>query len=255
MSVLHERWRRRVSLLASGVLEADEVPATLAHVEQCASCAAERSALTRTLALVAQDPLRTETLPISLAALRMRVDARLVARGKPVAAAPLGRHWLAPLAAAASVVLALLALPHASDRTRETTVTQAPPMLPDDMLRRMEGQMARDQAARYLSEAGDVLVTVAARPRDCDRETGRVDIADEARRSRELLSRQALLVEMDRAEVASARPVLQDVERLLQKVAALESCARAGDIKAIHRELEEHRLLMKIDLMERELKG
>jgi len=100
-----------------------------------------------------------------------------------------------------------------------------------------------------------VLVTMASRPQDCDKANGRVDVGAEARRSRELLARRALLVEIDRAEMAPARPVLEDVERLLREVAALESCAHSGDIEAIHRQIEERRLLMKIDLMARELAG
>src|SRR5262249_41583587 len=131
----------------------------------------------------------------------------------------------------------------------------AVPHVPDEMLRRMESQVVREQTARYLNEAQDVLVTMAARSQDCDKGPGRVDVGVEARRSRELLARRALLVELDRAEVAPARPVLEDVERLLREVASLDACARSGDVEAIHRQIEERRLLMKIDLMTRELAG
>jgi hypothetical protein len=127
--------------------------------------------------------------------------------------------------------------------------------VPDDLLRRMEGHVAREQAARYLSEAQDVLVTVASRPRDCDREERRVDVAEEARRSRELLSRRALLVETGRDEIAGARGVLEDVDEVLREVASLPSCARAGELAVIHRAIEQRRLLMKIDLMTQELAG
>ncbi len=259
MSVLHELWRRRVSLLASGALDGAEERQVRAHVASCAACAADHAALARTLALLAHDPARTAEMPGGIAALQAGVAARLAtpARGSAGASSVVRaqRPWLAPLAAAAAVALALWgAQPRAAGPVRAAR-TSAAPMVPEDMLQRMETQMAREHAARYLSEAQDVLVTVAARPRDCDRVNGRVDVSDEARRSRELLARQALLVEMDRAYVANAHVVLKDVERVLERVAALESCARAGDLDAIHREIEERRLLMKMDLMERELAG
>jgi hypothetical protein len=55
--------------------------------------------------------------------------------------------------------------------------------------------------------------------------------------------------------VASARPVLEDVELMLREVASLEACARRGELEAIGRELGRRRLLMKMDLMARELQG
>src|SRR6185503_6365880 len=121
-------------------------------------------------------------------------------------------------------------------------------------LRRLERVAAREQAARYLDEASDVLVTVAARPRRCRKGHDHVDIGEEAQRSRELLARRSLL-EVDAAAVASAQPVLDDVEQVLSEVASLEACARKHDLQAIQRQVERRRLLLKIDLMTRELQG
>jgi hypothetical protein len=122
------------------------------------------------------------------------------------------------------------------------------------MYARLERNLARQHAARYLSEAQAVLVNVSSPPH-CDREDERVDVEDESRRSRELLSRRALLVDLDGEPVMSARPVLEDVDTMLREVAALPACARPRDLAAIHRELERRRLLMKIDLMTQELLG
>jgi hypothetical protein len=80
-------------------------------------------------------------------------------------------------------------------------------------------------------------------------------VEEEARRSRELLSRRALLVEADRAEMAGARPVLEDVSNMLREVAALDPCARPEELLAIQEQMSRRRLLMKIDLMTRELQG
>jgi hypothetical protein len=123
------------------------------------------------------------------------------------------------------------------------------------MLGRMERTVTREQTARYLDEAQDLLLTVTA-PRPCARETRRVDVEQEAERSRELLARRALLVgTTGDDDVASARPVLRDVEYMLREVASLPSCAREQDLQAIQREMSRRNLMLKIDLMTRELKG
>ncbi len=110
------------------------------------------------------------------------------------------------------------------------------------------------QTARYLDDAQDLLLTVAA-PHPCPREAKRVDVEQEAQRSRDLLARRALLVGTNGEDVASVRPVLRDVEYVLREVASLPSCARERDLQAIQREVSRRNLLMKIDLMTRELKG
>jgi hypothetical protein len=246
VTLFHGSWRRRVSLLAAGALEGVEAAATRAHADGCAACREELSALDAVLQLVAAD---------LLARVEARIDARERARAAGSAQPTLAWRWvLRPLPAALAVGLALLAL------SRPASLPPAPPVpteltVPDDLLRRLEANLAREQAVRYLNEAQDVLLTMAAKPQDCDRKQGRVDVGQQARRSRELLAGRALLVEIDRDEMAPARPVLEDVERLLREVAALESCARSGEIEAIHRQIQERRLLMKIDLMTRELAG
>ena len=114
--------------------------------------------------------------------------------------------------------------------------------------------MARERTARYLDEAQDVLVTVSGAPRRCDRKTLHVDMGDETRRSRELLARRAQL-DLDGSAALTAGPVLDDVEEVLREVASLENCARLRDVEAIHRHVERERLLMKMELMTRELAG
>jgi hypothetical protein len=124
----------------------------------------------------------------------------------------------------------------------------------EEFVRRLERNMAREQAARYLDEAGDVLVTVAAHAQPCRKGEERVDVAEEAQRSRELLARRSLL-DVDAAAVVAARPVLDDVEQVLREVASLESCARKRDLDRVHRQIEKSRVLLKIDLTARELQG
>jgi hypothetical protein len=256
MSLFHERWRRRTSLLAARALEGREREEAERHLATCVRCREEHTGLAAALGWMESDPARTASLPLPLPALLTRVRARLDAA--PPASATAWRAWQPLTAAAAALALVAGVVVW---RGPGGGAPASPPMpaaaaaVPDDVLRRMEGRVAREQAARYLAEAQDVLVTVASHGPDCDREQGRVDVGAEARRSRELLARRALLVETERAEIAGARAVLEDVDELLREVAALPSCARAGELAAIHRAMERRRLLMKIDLMTQELAG
>jgi hypothetical protein len=244
----HLRSRRRLPLLAAGVLDGPARGATLAHVASCSSCGKELDELKAVLRLVASDPRSAEP-PIPLSQLVTRVGARLdeLDRG-PVTVRP--RPWVvASWAGAAAVVAAVvfLLLPGRPQGGNER------PLVSEDTLQRLERNVAREQAARYLGEAQDVLVSVAAAPPPCDRE--KVDLGEASERSRKLLTRGALLVDPEGPAVASARPVLNDVEQALREVAALESCVRARDVQRVREDLARRQLLMKIRLMKRELEG
>jgi hypothetical protein len=80
-------------------------------------------------------------------------------------------------------------------------------------------------------------------------------VGAERERSRDLLARRRLFLEMDGVATMAARGVLDDVEEMLREVAALDPCARPQDLDAIRGEISRRRLLMKIDLVTRELRG
>ncbi len=250
----HRRWRERTSLLAAGALPGREADEARAHVEHCAGCAEDLARSRRALDLVALDPVRNAEPPVSAAALLTRVNARLDAEpGTPRASRA---AWLLPAGALAAAVTALLLTyrPPFPPSAAPPPAAEAPVVPADDVLERMERTVTRKQTARYLDDAQDLLLTVAA-PRPCPREAKRVDVEQEAQRSRDLLARRALLVGTNGEDVASVRPVLRDVEYVLREVASLPSCARERDLQAIQREVSRRNLLMKIDLMTRELKG
>ena len=250
MSLLHLRHRRRLTLLAEGALEGAEREETLLHVASCAGCGQELREIRDVLARFQADPARNAEMPISSAALAARVQARL---DGPVPARSLTPGWRWAAAIAAAVAICVLAF---FSRSLERPGADAPAVtVSEGALQRLERTVAREQAVRYLNQAQDVLVTVAAAPRACRRASERVDVGQEARRSRELLSQRALLVDVGRDAVPSAAPVLKDVEEMLHEVALLEPCARARDLETIHREIGRRNLLMKIDLMTRELQG
>jgi hypothetical protein len=253
VSLLHFRHRRRLALLATGALVGAEGDEALRHASSCADCARELEEMRGVLARIALDPVRSAEMPIRTEALKVRVLARLEEAEKPWAWWPASRRVLAPGLGGAAAVAVLLAFLVSRPAVRE-------PLSPvvtvsENALARLERTVAREQAVRYLNDAQDVLVTVAAAPRACRRTSERVDVGEEARRSRELLSRRALLLDVSGDAVPTAAPLLRDVEEMLHEVALLEPCARARDLETIHREIGRRNLLMKIDLVTRELQG
>src|SRR5262245_23303599 len=89
---LHERWRTRVTLLASGCLEGAERERALAHVEACAECRTEHDEVRALLQAVAQDPARGAEPDVAVQFLVTRVEARLdsMVRSRPMRWATLG---------------------------------------------------------------------------------------------------------------------------------------------------------------------
>jgi len=257
----HLRLRRGTSLLAAGLLAGRELEQTLAHLGRCARCRAERDELRAVVATMERDPLRTAEPDVKAAVLAARV-----ARDVEHALAPAGRPrwWLVALpAAAAAAVAAALLVPalvkpfRPEPRAARVTIppAEASALLEDDALARIERNLAREQAARYLNEAGDVLVSVAATGIDCDRTDDRLDVGAAPERSRELLEKRRLVVDAGAEAVASARGVLDDVELALRQVAELPSCVKRRDVELVQKDVEQRQLLMRIRLLTRELEG
>ena len=260
MILAHFRLRRRVSLLAAGVLEGRERDEVLRHVEACARCRAEHDALRAVVAALESDPLRGAEPEVPLAFRVGRVE-REVARALVPTGRP--RWWLVALPAAAAVLAAAVLVPPLVARLKpaptaaraEIPPAEASPLLTEDALSRIERNLAREHAARYLSEAGEVLVSVAATGVDCDPADERLDVGRAPERSRELLERRTLVVGGGGEAVASARGVLDEVELALREVAELPSCVKRRDVERLRREVEDRQLLMRIRLMTRELEG
>lgn len=247
---------RQMALLAAGVLLGREKESALAHAVSCRRCRVELEELRALVSLVERDPLRDGEPSVPLAVLTRSVEREveriLVPGGRP-------RGWLVVVPAAAAVLVVGLLVPALIARFRPAppaaAIAAPPPAVSTEALDRLERNLVREHAARYLTEAGDVLVAVAATSVDCDPPAGRVDLGPVPEQSRDLLARRALLVEADREAVASARAVLDDVERALREVAELPSCVRRRDLEHLRREVDRRQLLMRIRLMTRELEG
>ena len=255
----HLRLRRRVSLLAAGVLEPHEEPAVRAHLLRCERCRTEHDELRALVEAAASDPLREAEpglpLPVLVELVERRVE-RALAGPRAVRGWRLGVGL--PAAALAVVLVALIVprvVPRLVERTGPAVGTPPGEAVAPEAVARLERAVAREQTARYLGEAREVLVGVAATPPYCRRGQRQLDVADEARRSRELLGRRAALLDLAGEHVPSAGGVLNDVEGLLRDVAALEDCSRSEDLLAIQQRLGQRRLLMKLELVERELMG
>ncbi|HEY8150393.1 MAG TPA: zf-HC2 domain-containing protein [Vicinamibacteria bacterium] len=263
MILFHGRWRRRTALLALGALDEAKAARVRAHLGTCAACARDLAESRAALELVSADPVHGAEPPIPLGALVARVRARLdeaPARERAwrpllagagllaavVLAAVLGRSWRPPAPPTASPEEASVGAPP----------SEAGPIADSaEAMRRIESTLERERAAHYLSDAQDVLVTVVSAPQRCARRRNAVEVGPEAERSRELLARRRLFVETDAPSTVVARDVLDDVEEMLREVAALDACARPQDLEAIRGEIARRHLLMKIDLVTRELQG
>ena len=261
MILAHLRLRRRVSLLAAGVLQGREREDTLAHLERCAQCRAEHDELRSLVQALEGDPLRASEPDVAFRVLLDRVERELeralvTPRGRP-------RWWLVALPVAAATLVSALVVPRLVERYRPAAgpVRAAIPPLesspggPEDTLARLERNVAREHAARYLSEASELLVSVSATGLDCDRRDDRLDVGEAPERSRELLEKRRLVVESGGEAVASAQGVLDDVELALREVAELPSCVRRRDVEHVRQQVERRQLLMRIRLMTRELEG
>jgi hypothetical protein len=263
MIFAHQRCRRLVPLLAVDALVGEERGRVAAHVRTCTACRAEHDAVRALMGRLEEDPLRARVreaqVPLPLPVLVDLVDKGIdrALRGRRPAPSRAWRVGL-PVGAVAILAAALVLpwlLPRAAGPRLAPAVASPAPSVSEAALDRLERNVAREQAASYLSDAQDVLATVAASSRDCDRAEHRVDLEAESRRSRELLARRALLLDVDGAAVASAQPVLDDVEQMLREVASMESCARFRDVERLRGEIERRQLLMKVRLMQRELLG
>jgi hypothetical protein len=189
----HLRLRRFVPLLAADALTGAERARVSAHVSACGLCRAEHDGTRAFLNRLGHDPLRAAVreaeVPVSSSVLRARVD-EAIDRALIGRRASVARPWVrrAALAAGLAVAIAVPALvARLKERVPEPAAITAE--VSAEALTRLERNVAREQTARYLNEAQDVLATVASSPRDCERAERRVDIEAESRRSRELLAR------------------------------------------------------------------
>ena len=253
-SWLHTRRLRRARLLAVDALEPADRVEMQTHIASCARCRAELESARSLLDLVSEDPVRSAAPPISPAEMTARVATELAARSMRSEAPPrLAARSSLPLWAAAAVVALAMGVALAPGPPEEVAM-EVMSASSDELIRRLERNLSRRQAAGYLDDARDLLVAVHS-ARDCPEQHEHVDVAEEADRSRRLLARRPLSVDLDRTALVSAETVLDDVEGVLREVAALDQCVRPDEIETIRDEIDTRNLMLRISLARRELRG
>lgn len=261
MTFLHFRFQRRLGLLAASALDAREAAWVRGHVDTCPSCRADLEALKQTEALLRADAAVERALPISSEALKTRVLAQIRTAPRRTVATP---AWtfatgITAVGLVAAGVLAGVLTTRLGPAPTEVAVVTSIEDRADTarnnaaFYERLEKTQVRADAVRYLAEAQDVLVQMRDAAECPDSPKDSVDVAQEARTSRTLLTRRAALVSGSGETLVAAQGVMEEVEGLLQQVAELPQCTRRADVAKIARNVQHRNLLMKIDMVAQEL--
>ncbi len=116
--------------------------------------------------------------------------------------------------------------------------------------------VARQAAARSLRDGRALLVELMQAPVRCRRQDGTFDIALEKERSRDLLRRLAMHQgSLTGTEDGRIVDLLAQMESLLLQVSTLEDCAGSGAIEDLREAIGARQLLLRIDLVTREMEG
>ncbi len=247
----HLRARRLIPLFAEGLLAPGQYDHVRRHVAACPACSAQLASLQETVAALRMDQESIEEPRLSTSAMVARIEGRLDEARAPFrteARWPLRVPLLATALAASLAILATGIRPPEPESEEPMAA-----VVSDETLDRLERNLQREGIARYLSEAGDVLVATTGTVADCENSTSTVDLASAPGTSRDLLARRVQLVASGAPPFAE--PVLDDVEYALRDVAELPSCARRADVTRVRNQIERRQLLLRMRLAVRELEG
>jgi hypothetical protein len=125
-----------------------------------------------------------------------------------------------------------------------------------DAARIIEAGVARRGAARYLRDSGTLLVELVQAPARCRRADGTLDIALEKERAVKLLRRKNLYLDaLGGPRDQRLLDLMRQLETVLLQLSSLEDCAGARQIHDLRTEIEERQILLRIDLIAREVEG
>lgn len=261
-----------------GALGPSEAEALQSHLESCRACGREWEEVRRVLAAVDPATVFPGEAGVDWRKFTRMTVERALAAGRETR--PKGRDalrrffssWPAVFAAparvaalCAAVVVAALVLgswlrPGGTRTARvpasggEAGIVPLTPLLESAHV--MEDRLARRGAARYLSDSRALLVNLVGATARCRRTEGRYDIALEKEKSRQLLRRKNLyegdLLALEDQRLAT---LVRQLESVLMQVAALDDCTPARPIHDLREEIERRQILLRIDLVTRELRG
>jgi anti-sigma factor RsiW len=124
----------------------------------------------------------------------------------------------------------------------------------EELVRRTRVELAKNDAARYLSDSRNLLLSFTELVVPCENEN--VDVTVEREVSTRLLRRKQYLDrDFQDVEVARARRVADEVESLLSEIALLENCAPPERVREIRDLVAQRQLMMRLEMLTEELGG
>jgi len=248
----HLRTQRLIPLFSEGLLSPAQSENVRRHAAACPLCFELLSSTEETIAALRENRAAFGEPRLSTSALVARIEGRLDESNALGLTHSPSRLRLSLLASAlAAACLALFATWLRPPQPPADKPSAA--LVSDESLDRLERTLQREGIARYLNEAGDVLVATTATVADCENSRTTVDLASAPGTSRDLLARRVQLVASGAPPFAE--PVLDDVEYALRDVAELPSCARRTDVARVRQKIERRQLLLRMRLAVRELEG
>jgi putative zinc finger protein len=271
--------RDRMTLLYYGALAPADKEDLQRHIDSCRSCALEWDATRRCLDAAAPETLFPRETEVDWREFTRVAAARArAAEATEFAAAPSpGRVRLSVVQAAGSPTFARFALLAAAALVAAILWNAWPRSAgmhggaPEssgsgvggqtlasllESAHAMQGRLERQGAARYLSDSRALLVNIVGPAAPCRRGGGQYDLTFEKERSRQLLRRQNLYEGgLGALQDQRLARIVRQLESVLMQVAALDDCASASQIHDLREQIETRQILLRIDLVTREMQG
>ena len=234
------------------------------HIEKCPECRAESGAIERLLAQTeaVRSEIRAAAASVDWDALPGQIADRVMSadgKARRVAPAERSRGWLAALrmkpvlvGLVAGLVVGAAAMYFALKAPGPGAKGNAGYYASGEFLDRAELEMARRNTLDYLEKSQYVLLDVF----ESADEGPVVPAAVRSERARDLLQRkQYLNGQLERFQMAKAKAICDQIEMLFLELSQIDSELTAAEIGKIRGLVEERQLLLKINLVKKELQS
>jgi hypothetical protein len=248
----------------SGDLEEERRKAMAEHLEKCPDCRAEAGQVERLLKQTASvkaeirqaiASVNWEELPATIA------DRAFAASRKPEHVIPAARPWnwlsalrMKPALAglAAGLVVGAAAMYFALKAPGPRTGGDAGYYASGEFLDKAELEMARRNTLDYLEKSQYVLLDVF----ESAGEGGGTPAPFRSEQARDLLSKKKYLnAQLERFQMAKAKAICDQIEMLFLELSQISDVLPAAELGRIRGFVEERQLLLKINLVKKELQS